>query len=187
MKRFRRTPDDGEKGAALIETAMVFGLLLMLALGAFEFGMAFQSWFGVSAASREGARVGASVGPTVNADCRILESVAAALQSTSGDEVRQVTIFDHDPASGTDGAFNAYRPFDPTADDPVNLRCTSWFIMSGSGWSETSRDNAGADRDWIGVEVEFSHAWITGFLWWNGSVDWSNRSIMRIEPVNYEG
>lgn len=185
MRPIRRKNADGDRGAALVETAVILGLLVMLALGAFEFGMAFQSWFGVASASREGARVGASVGPTVNADCRILESVGAALQSTSGDEVRQVTIFDHDPASGTDGQFNAYRPFDSATDDPANLRCTSWFIMAGSSWSETTRDNDGEDRDWLGVEVEFTHNWITGFLWWNGTVDWSNRSIMRLEPVNY--
>ena len=185
MKRLRRLLSKEDRGAALVEMAVVLSLLLMIALGAFEYGMAFQSWFGVSAASREGARVGASVGPTVDADCRILESVAAALQSTSGNEVRSVTIFEHDPVSGLDGAFNAYRPFISGTDDPVNLRCSSWFILPGSSWSETGRDNTGADRDWLGVEVEFTHTWITGYLWWNGTVDWSNRSIMRIEPINY--
>lgn len=187
MERPMKKPAEKDRGAALTEMALVLGMIMMLALGAFEYGMAFQSWFGVSAASREGARVGASVGPTVNADCRILESVGAALQSTSGDEVRRVTIFDHDPATGTDGAFNAYRPFDPATDDPMNLRCTAWFIMPGSSWTETGRDNTGADRDWLGVEVEFRHNWITGFLWWNGVVDWDNRSIMRLEPISYGG
>jgi hypothetical protein len=57
--------------------------------------------------------------------------------------------------------------------------------MAGSSWSETSRDNTGDDRDWIGVEVEFRHSWITNFLWWSGDVDWSNRNVMRMEPVNY--
>jgi hypothetical protein len=183
MARRLRSRDD--QGSALVETALILSLLLMIALGAFEYGMAFQSWFGVSAASREGARVGASVGPTVDADCRILESVAAALQSTSGNEVRTVTIFEHDPSTGLDGAFNAYRPFDASTDNPANLRCTSWFIMAGSSWAETGRDNEGADRDWLGVKVEFRHTWITGFLWWSGTVDWNNRSIMRMEPVNY--
>lgn len=176
---------DRERGAALLEVAIVMGLLLMLALGAFEYGMAFQSWFGVSAASREGARIGASVGPAEEADCRILESVAAALLSTSGDEVRKVTVFEHDPVTSTDLEFNAYRPFDPETDDPDNLVCTSWFIIPGSTWTDTERDNTGEDRDWLGVDVEFTHNWITNFLWWSGSVDWSNRSIMRIEPVNY--
>lgn len=184
MNRLRNRPQEDDRGSALVESAVIIGLLLTLALGAFEYGMAFQSWFGVSAASREGARVGASLGPATDADCLILESVAAALQTTSGDEVLTVDIFEHDPVSGTDGAFNAYRPFDSDSDNPANLRCTSWYIMTG-GWPESSRENTGDDRDWLGVEVEFRHGWITDFLWWNGTVDWSNRSIMRVEPINY--
>jgi hypothetical protein len=182
---FRRLRSERDKGAVLVEMSVVILLLLMIALGAFEYGMAFRSWFGAAASSREGARVGASVGPNASADCRILESVAAALQSVSGDEVQRVDIFEYFPATDTRGSFNAYRPFDAATDNPLNLRCTSWFIMSGSGWTETSRDNSGADRDWIGVEVEFRHNWITNFLWWDGSVDWSNTSVMRLEPVNY--
>lgn len=184
MGRLFRT-EEKEKGAALVESSIVIGVLLMLALGAFEYGMGFRSWFGASAASREGARVAASVGPVADADCRILESVAAALSSATGDEIVRVDIFEHFPTSGTDGLFNAYRPFDSASDNPANLRCTSWFLIAGSSWSETSRDNDGADRDWIGVEVEFRHSWITNFLWWNGTVDWSNRNVMRMEPVNY--
>ena len=185
MLRWRRLRSERERGAVLVEVAFIFGLMMMIALGAFEYGMAFRSWFGVAAASREGARVGASVGPTVNADCRILESVGAALQSVSGDEIRRVDIFEHFPATGTNGAFNAYRPFNDATDNPLNLRCTSWFIIPGSSWTETSRDNSGADRDWLGVNVEFRHNWITNFLWWNGFTDWDDASIMRIEPVNY--
>ena len=180
-----RLKSERERGAVLVEVALVLMLLLVIALGAFEYGMAFRSWFGVSAASREGARVGASVGPTTDADCRILESVAAALQSVTGDEIRRVEIFEHFPATGTNGAFNRYRPFQVGTDNPANLRCTSWFIEAGSTWTETSRDNTGADRDWLAVEVEFRHNWITDFMWWTGSVDWDNTSIMRIEPVNY--
>ena len=185
MLRFTRLKSERERGAVLVEMAMVVGFLLVIALGSFEYGMAFRSWFGAAAASREGARVGASVGPTANADCRILESVAAALQSVTGDEIRRVDIFEHDPSTGTDGAFNAYRPFNAATDNPLNLRCSSWFIIPGSSWTETSRDNSGADRDWLGVQVEFRHVWITNFMWWNGTVDWVNRSVMRLEPVSY--
>lgn len=185
MLRFTRLRSEKDKGAALVETSLLITLLLTIALGAFEYGMAFRSWFGAAASSREGARVGASVGPVANADCRILESVAAALSSVTGDEIRTVTIFEHFPATGTDGAFNKYKPFDSSTDNPANLRCVSWAIMSGSSWTETGRDNEGAVRDWIGVEVEFRHHWITDFLWWSGTVDWTNRNVMRLEPVNY--
>lgn len=178
----QRTRD--ESGAVAIETALITGLLLLIVLGAFEYGMAFRSWFGLAASSREGARVGASVGPINGADCAILQASAAALASTSGNEVVRIRIFDHDAASGTDGDANSYRPFVDGVDDPALQRCTNWFVETAS-WAETTRDNTGTERDWLGVEVTYQHNWITGFLWWSGGVEWSNRSVMRLEPVSY--
>lgn len=178
-----------ERGAVAIETALVTGLLLLIVMGAFEYGMAFRSWFGISAASREGARVGASVGPVDGADCAILEAAAAALSSTSGNEVVTIKVFETDPVSGNQGSMTTYRPLSSGAVDPDAgeiLRCTRWVMTSPSTpWAETTRDNTGTDRDWLGVEVAYRHNWITGFLWWNGSVVWTNRSVMHMEPVNY--
>ncbi len=178
-----------DSGAVAIETALVTGLLLLIVMGAFEYGMAFRSWFGLSAASREGARIGASVGPVNGADCAILEAAAAALTSTSGNEVVTIKIFDTDPVSGNTGAMSTYRPLSSGAVDPGAgeiLRCTTWVLTSPSTpWVETSRDNTGDSRDWLGVDVTYQHNWITGFLWWSGSVEWTNRSVMLLEPVNY--
>ncbi len=174
----------GDSGAVAVEAALVTGLLLLIVMGAFEYGMAFRSWFGLSAASREGARVGASVGPINGADCAILEAAAAALRSTSDNEVVRIRIVNYDPSDGSEDAVNSYRPFRDGVDDPALQRCTNWFIES-FGWTETMRDNEGTTRDWLGVQVTYQHNWITGFLWWNGAVEWSNRSVMRLEPVNY--
>jgi Flp pilus assembly pilin Flp len=180
MKRRR-----GESGAVAVEAALVTGLLVLIVIGAFEYGMAFRSWFGLVASSREGARVGASVGPVTDADCRIVEAAAAALSSTSDNEVVRVRVFQYDPVNGTEtGSFNSYRPVDPDTPDDAILRCVNWW-QEFYTWDETTRENTGEDRDWLGVEVEYLHSWITGLLWWDGQVQWSNQAIMRVEPVNY--
>ena len=46
-----------ERGAALLETALTLPLLLMIAVGIFEFGRAYQTWQVLTNAAREGARV----------------------------------------------------------------------------------------------------------------------------------
>lgn len=46
-----------ERGAAIIETALTLPLLLLVAVGIFEFGRAFQTWEVMTNAAREGARV----------------------------------------------------------------------------------------------------------------------------------
>ena len=187
MKLFRRAgglPADGERGAAALEMALVLGFLLMLAMGVFEYGMAFRSWQGVTAASREGARIGASAGSAASADCAILEASAAALLANTGAEVTSIEIYETDEGSGLQGDTNRYKPFDPATDDPSSLVCTSWSRQS-NGWPPAARDGNGTTRDWIGVRVGYRHSWITGFLWWNGTVDWDDEAAMRIEPVTY--
>ena len=47
----------GERGTALLEMAMTLPLLLLVAIGIFEFGRAFQTWEVLTNAAREGARI----------------------------------------------------------------------------------------------------------------------------------
>lgn len=53
---FRRC--GGERGAELIEMAMVMPILLLIVGGIVDFGFMFRSWEVVTNAAREGARVG---------------------------------------------------------------------------------------------------------------------------------
>jgi Flp pilus assembly protein TadG len=52
----RRRTEDGERGAAAVELALVAPLLLLLLFGFVEIGLAFNTQLGLSAAAREGAR-----------------------------------------------------------------------------------------------------------------------------------
>lgn len=179
----------GERGTAAVETALVLSLLLLIAIGAFEWGMALRDWNTVTSASREGARVGAALGDTDQADCIILEAAAGALLDVADDQIVSVRIFESDP-NGTIGPSQVYRPSVDT-DNPASLRCGTWYPLQ-LAWPESSRDNDGATRDWLGVEVEFDHDWVSGFLWFEGSVCdrgaapgadcWAQNTIMRLEP-----
>ena len=46
-----------QRGAALIETAFTIPIILLIAVGIFEFGRAYQTWQVLTNAAREGARV----------------------------------------------------------------------------------------------------------------------------------
>jgi Flp pilus assembly protein TadG len=64
MTRYRN-----ERGAALIETAITLPILMLVCVGIFEFGRAYQTWQVLTNASREGARV-ACIEGTSDADIR---------------------------------------------------------------------------------------------------------------------
>ena len=52
MQRWR-----SQRGAALVEAAMVMPILLLISAGIFEFGRAYQTWQVLTNAAREGARI----------------------------------------------------------------------------------------------------------------------------------
>jgi TadE-like protein len=58
--RFARStrPIAGERGAALIELAIILPLLVLLTFGIIEFGIAFNDFISVRNGTREGARLG---------------------------------------------------------------------------------------------------------------------------------
>ena len=64
MKRMR-----GEKGAALVEAAITVPIILLISVGIFEFGRAYQTQQVLTNAAREGARVAVIEG-TTDADVR---------------------------------------------------------------------------------------------------------------------
>jgi Flp pilus assembly protein TadG len=53
-----------ERGAALLETAITLPIVLMICVGIFEFGRAYQTWQVLTNAAREGARVAVLKGTT---------------------------------------------------------------------------------------------------------------------------
>lgn len=60
-----------ERGAALLEAAITIPLVLLICVGIFEFGRAFQTWQVLTNAAREGARI-------------------AVLSDTTDEQVRQI-------------------------------------------------------------------------------------------------
>ena len=87
----------GERGQALIEAALTIPLLLLIAVGIFEFGRAYQTWQILTNAAREGARLAVvpSPGPgTVEArvrlymqDGQLSEFASAAVTVNSSDSL----------------------------------------------------------------------------------------------------
>jgi Flp pilus assembly protein TadG len=61
-----RTPSRrrGERGAALLEAAITVPIILLIAVGIFEFGRAYQTWQVLTNAAREGARLAVINGST---------------------------------------------------------------------------------------------------------------------------
>jgi Flp pilus assembly protein TadG len=82
----------GERGSALLETALTLPLLLLVSVAIFEFGRAFQTWEVLTNAAREGARVAVLPNTTHDAaEARARAYLTAGALNASGATITVAT------------------------------------------------------------------------------------------------
>lgn len=105
LLRLRREPPArrlrGERGVALLETAIVALMLMSLLIATFELGMGWRSSITNSNAARAGARVASFQGTGYQADYAALLAVGSGLKSVGQASIKRVIIFDATSGSPT--------------------------------------------------------------------------------------
>ncbi len=188
--------ETNERGATLVEAALVYALLFLTLFAVVEFGLAFKDWLSVSHASREGARTGATYGNDPRTNIAVLRDIDRTLAPAGIADGIRVTIFDAGPGSGSDSY--TYTPSTPDCTDnsPVGLPpltgCCEWSpcpepfrdTYAVPSWDPATRDVEAPDLDRIGVEVAFTHQWVTNFIL--DSSDFTTVTDYRIEPQVFQ-
>jgi hypothetical protein len=191
------------RGQGLVEFSLAVPVILVMLLGMLEFGFAFDQTLNVAYASREGARLGAALGPgTTNVPCNtsngVDANIVAAVQrviTSPGSplvvsKVQQIRIFKATTTGGeTAGAINVWTYVaggGPTVDGVVLD-----FRQQSAGWSACTRDNGG-DPDSIGVGVSYRYDFVTplasalrffGGGGGNPNVTISDKTVMALNPT----
>jgi hypothetical protein len=176
----------GERGATIVEMAIVLPLLLLIVIGMLELGLAFRSFLTVSAAASDGVRVASLAGNDPDADCFVLQEIGGTLSGGSVIEnLQQVEIYKASPGTGAVvGSPNVYTL--TSGGDPAD--CSDWS-GSSAGYPQTTRQTIsgpGMQLDIVGVRVLVEEAWITGLFPFTGTYEVDERSVTRLEPEAYE-
>ena len=127
-----------EKGAALLEAAITIPILLLIAVGIFEFGRAYQTWQVVTNAAREGARIAVLPDPTPGvAEQRVRDYLeAGSLKYTADDDV-VVDVEEADTITVNGAAVSASRV---TVDYPFQFMVLGGVVKLVSPQSELGGD-----------------------------------------------
>jgi Flp pilus assembly protein TadG len=190
-----RRAADGERGAVLVEFALVVVLMMTLVFGIVEFSLAWNVKSQASAAVRAGGRTASALTRSDNLTANAADAVGAALKSIPSDEPKYVMVYEVTP--GNDGSPPAtcaancaqYRWDAPTQKFITNSR------MAGSGWPATAQQNniscggnpgVGADQfDQVGVYVKVDHPFIAIQNFVPGmasTVTLDPHSVFKLEP-----
>lgn len=195
---------DRERGATLVEAAFVTLPFMLVIFAILEFGLAFRTDLTVSNASQRGVRAASVGGRAPTADFQIIEAVKDGLGDGGIDSVERVIVYratspdDPVPAgclaitnpigpNGVSGSCNVYGPdafIDPLL-LPDGSENPAWQCATGSrdeAWCPTTRAVSFSlgPRDYVGVYVETTHEYITGFFGGDLQVDANN--VSRLEP-----
>lgn len=101
MGRHLRERFRSQRGAELVEMALVLPLLLLLIAGIIDFGLLFQRYLVLTNAAREGARIAVLPGySTTDAKARVQNYVQVGLNKTIDANSVSVTLVDIGPDKG---------------------------------------------------------------------------------------
>lgn len=186
-----------ERGATLVEFALVIPLFLLLIVALAELAFAVSAITSTSFASRDAVLLASESGNASWADGVILRQVMRDVGAPADPKkITQVVIFKSDPG-GTPSAQNLWVAGGETKfTDASGETFTVPFTLSSEAYPPSSRCSAIAGigctagatgPDIIGVEVVYEHKWVTplaGLLDWSGSGwEFSQTNTMFIEPT----
>lgn len=174
-----------ERGAALVEFSLVAIVLLTLAIGTFEMGMAWSDSQLITQAARTGARSAAQLGTNSAADSFSVESIEAALGDLR-DGVTRIVVYDASAADGSmPAACESASP--PGIAGSCSIYDVTDFGTYGSwvdgAWAPSGRDNSFDNADYVGVRVEVDRPYMTGLFGAGAMFNMSDTAVMRIEPL----
>jgi len=181
-----------QKGAALIEFAMLLPLFVLLLFGTVEMGLALKSQLTMSSAVNSSARIGSVLGEDPRADIAVLDAVAAGLVGAADPGVIQkVIIYQSDLNGNSTGAENqyVYDDTDPTCPwvpcpDPDNPSFGGYG--NPSGWAPDTRITALPSPDILGVQIQYRHLWVTNVMpFMSSPANWNADARLRLEPNVY--
>lgn len=169
----------GERGQATIEVALLLSLLMMpLVFGLIEMGFLFSSHLTISAATREGARMGSNLanggnppgcgaGQSPNAgtvDQQIIASVERSLTGAGSElnlaNVTQIRIFKATASGGETTGMRYVWTYTPSAGpvvdgDPLEFSFNAG-LSDSPGWTVCSRFN-GTPAESLGVTIRYTY------------------------------
>jgi Flp pilus assembly pilin Flp len=163
-----RQVEPKERGATLVEMALVAPLIFTAIFAVVEFGLAFKDYLTVSSGAGQGARAASTFGNDDRADILVLRDVESSLAtgaiSGSGTTVKVAnpltgvnTLYTYMPGTGCSGG--SCCDWQPCPDPLFPLG-----IYTVPTWDPAGRDVSAPFTDAIQVEVAYTHRWLTGFF-----------------------
>ncbi|MCB1026568.1 MAG: pilus assembly protein [Microthrixaceae bacterium] len=200
LRRSRRSPNRGDRGATMVEFALILPVLALFTFGILEVGLVLRAQGQNVTASQSAARTASHLGDDRLADYSAITAALAALPDTG--EIQALVVFKPTNSGGLpSGCESASRSnvcnrydkafitqlVNAEQADPGSGSTYFGGVTSCSGsapdrwWCPTTRQaRQSTGLDSIGVRIELRHQSLTNLF--GSTRDMSDQAISRIEP-----
>ena len=172
-------------GCGSVEMAIVVPVLVLMVFGMLEFGIAFKDKLDMSHAVNQATRNATVLGTDDYADIEILRALDAGLKGDLGSIVHVDIFLAAVDGTPVDTKWDRYTPdgsacgWSPCPDPALGTA----VYGSPAGYKPCERDitldSGGVDT--IGVQVLYTHTWVTGVLGLPAQT-WHETARARMEP-----
>ena len=192
--RLERARRRGDRGASLVELALVMPLVALLAFGTIEFGLTWRDSMTISNSLRSGVRVGSNAGDDRLADYNVLKQVEAAINEIDNTRIERVVIYKSTTPDGEapaacvngtsqSGVCNVYTPAQMASLSQSDFDSPTCSGDPDSHWCPVTReDRQVVGADYLGVWVQVHRDWITGLFPPSSGITMTDKAVMRLEP-----
>jgi Flp pilus assembly protein TadG len=173
----------GERGTALVETAIILPLIILLVFGIVEFSSAFHDSSITADAARAGGRIASAQARNPDYATNAGEAVAAALKTLPANAPQQLWVYRANaqgfPGTETDFSSCGAKCIEYTWNS--STQDWNYDTPTGGGWDASLHQVCNEPFDEIGIYLTIRHDFVTRFF--GASVDLDDHSVFRFEPT----
>lgn len=183
-ERHRRARARGERGAVLVETAILIPVIVLITFGLIEFSSAYQSASVASGSARAGARTASAEALLSTYAVDAATAAATALHTVASDEPVEMWIYKAN-ANGYPGTLTDFSSCSTNCIKYNWVKATKTFDTAnplGGGWPASTQHACDSSTwDSVGVYVKLNHKYITKLF--GAGINLTDHAVFRLEPA----
>lgn len=173
-----------DRGAALVEMAILLPVLILVVFGIIEWSAAYHDASVTADAARAGGRMASAESLNASYATNAASAVASTLQSLPVTEPQEMYVYKANsngyPGSGTD--FSTCSTNCISYQWQSTTKTFNTVSPGGSGWPAASQQVCTEPFDEVGIYVKINHSFITNMF--GATVTLTDHAVFRLEPTS---